>query len=174
MDKIQNVVYSEANEAKGGEGVGTVLGGFQIKRFLNDYQRWVSVQQANTSLSSIRTADELVSFITNAESEHIRVSVDLIRDMEMWMDVTIEEMIKTFKKHRLDTRSALLFIRENQERYLNRFHMIRCNEGHVQGLFPTNEGVDGDVMYCRYCDNEFEAPPKLHQTIVYNWIDQHA
>lgn len=153
--------------------MGTVLEGFQVKRYLADYQQWVNIQQANTSLSSIRTADELVSFITNAESEHIRVSDGLVRDMAMWMDVTIDEMVNTFRKHRLDTRSALLFLRENQERYFNRFHMIRCEDGHVQGLFPTDSGVDGDSMYCEYCNSEFTAPPKMHQQIVYNWIDHY-
>lgn len=151
--------------------MGVVIAGFQIRRFLHDYQDWVSRQQVDTSLSSIKTADELVSFIVNAESREIQTSVDLIRDMEMWMDVTIYEMIKTFRKHRLDARSALLFLRDNQERYFTRFNLIRCHEGHVQGLFPTNEGVDGDVMYCQYCDSEFQAPQKEHQTIVYNWIN---
>lgn len=153
--------------------MGTVLEGFQIKRFLNDYQQWITKQQANTTLSSIRTADELVSFITHGESEYIRVPQELVREMGMWMDVTIDEIAGTFRKHKMDTRSVLLFLRENQERYLNRFHMIKCDDGHVQGLFPTTEGVDGDTMYCQYCDKDFTAPPKMHQQIVYNWIDQH-
>lgn len=153
--------------------MGTVLEGFQIKRFLNDYQQWIIKQQANTTLSSIRTADELVSFITHGESEHIRISQELVRDMSMWMDVTIDEIAGTFRRYKLDTRSVLLFLRENQERYLNRFHMIRCEEGHVQGLFPTDEGIDGDEMYCQYCQKDFTAPPKMHQEIVYNWIERH-
>ena len=149
--------------------MGVVIGGFQVRRFLHDYQHWVSQQQADTSLSSIQTADELVSFIVNAESKQIPASSGLIREMEMWMDVTVDEMIKTFKTHQLDARSTLLFLRDNQERYFTRFNLIRCNEGHVQGLFPTNEGVDGDFMYCEYCESEFQTPPKIHQTIVYNW-----
>lgn len=151
--------------------MGAVLEGFQVKRFLNDYQRWVSQQQTNTSLSSIQTADELIAFITNAENETIRVTDDLVADMEMWMDVTVDEIIATFRKHGLNTKSALLFVRENQERYLTRSHMVRCPERHVQGLFPTDNGVDGDKMYCQYCDSHFTAPAKMHQEIVYNWIE---
>lgn len=160
-------------ENEGGDGVGTVVEGFQIKRFMNDYQQWIQTQQANTTLSSIRTADELVSFITHGESQHIRVSQDLVRDMGMWMDVTIDEITGTFRKHKMDTRSALLFLRENQERYLNRSHMVRCDDGHVQGLFPTNAGVDGDILHCEYCQKDFAAPPKMHQQVVYNWIEQY-
>lgn len=151
--------------------MGAVLEGFQVKRFLNDYQRWVNQQQSNASLSSIQTADELIAFITQGENELIRVTDDLVRDMALWMDVTIDEMVATFRKHKLNTRSALLFVRDNQERYLTRSHMVRCPDGHVHGIFPLDNGIDGGQMYCPYCNSEFQAPTKMHQQIVYNWID---
>lgn len=150
--------------------MGMIIQGFQVKRFLHDYQSWVQEEQSKTSLSSIQTADELVSFITNSEESYIVVTKSLLRDMEMWMDVTVDEMVNTFKKHGIHTKSMLLFIRENQERYLERSHLIKCVEGHVQGTFPMDNGVDGDKMYCPYCEKDFVAPTKMHQQVVYNWV----
>lgn len=158
-------------DGKGGIDVGMVLERFQVKRFLNDYQRWMNEQQSNTSLSTIQTADELVSFITNAESG-IHITDELVRDMEMWMDFSIHDIVMTFRKHKLNTKSALLFLRENQERYFTLSHLVKCPEGHVHGMYPPDSGVDGDELFCRYCEAEFKAPPKLHQLVVYNWIDQ--
>ncbi|WP_442637669.1 hypothetical protein [Rossellomorea marisflavi] len=153
--------------------MGELIEGFQVKRYLHDYQSWVQQKHAETSLSSLQTADELVSFITNSEEGYIVITTSLLREMEMWMDVTVEEMVKTFKKHNIDSKSMLLFLRENQERYLERSHLVKCDEGHVHGLFPTDNGVDGDTLYCEYCEREFIAPEKMHQLVVYNWLSNH-
>lgn len=150
-----------------------VMEGFQVMRMYRDYQKWAEAQHVATTLSSFQSPDDLISYITHQEEQPAPIPPALIRDMNHWMDVTIDEMIATFRRHGLNTHLWLRFLRQHHSQYFTPSHLVRCPERHVVGFFPVAEGVDAEEVYCMYCKENFTAPPKMHQVVVYNWIEQH-
>lgn len=141
---------------------------FVVRRFLKDFASWEQAYR-NSQPSAITSTQELVSLISNNKSMSSLDAKKIKCELVMWMDVTMDEMVASFRKQQIDVKHMLLFMKENQDRYFERGCLVKCHENHVVGIFPIYEGVDGGTDYCPYCERDVEMPLKIYQEVVYNW-----
>lgn len=141
---------------------------FIIRRFIQDFSVWEK-EYVGKSISSRTSTNDFVTYLV---AEGLTADMDaktLADEMAYWMDITMEDMVFTFRKLHINVKHVLLFIKENQNRYFERSHLAKCPQKHVLGIFPTNDGMDGGKGYCPYCEKEIEFPSKMNQQVVYNW-----
>lgn len=140
---------------------------FIIRRFIQDFNSWEK-SNSESYMSSMTSTNDLVTYLTSDLNTE-ETQKEMRRELEMWMDVTLEEMVSCFRKHKLEAKQLLLFLKENHDRYFERAHLVKCSEKHVMGTFPIDDGIDGGTSYCPYCEKDVAVPNKLHQQVVYNW-----
>lgn len=141
---------------------------FIVRRFMQDFARWEQ-EQIEQYTSSITSTHDLATYLTRKPLSSMSDVSGIQRELEMWTDMTVEEMVASFRKRNLDAKHFLLFLKENQNRYFDRSHMVKCSKKHVVGMFPLDDGIDGGTSYCPYCEADVEMPTKLHQQVIYNW-----
>lgn len=141
---------------------------FIVRRFIQDFARWEQ-EQMEQYASSITSTHDLATYLTSKPMASLTDIRDIQRELEMWTDMTVEEMVASYRQLNLDAKQFLLFLKENQQRYFERSHMVKCPNRHVIGLFPLDDGIDGGREFCPYCEKDVEMPTKLHQQVIYNW-----
>lgn len=141
---------------------------FIIRRFIKDFSAW-EIEYAKRYTSSMTSTNDLVSFLTGNTMTIDLNEKNIRKELESWMDVTVEEMVASFRKQKMETKHLLLFLKENHERYFDRSHLVKCSNKHVIGTFPLDDGIDGGASFCPYCEQDVQMPEKIHQQVVYNW-----
>lgn len=141
---------------------------FIIRRFIHDFALWEKSFVEKT-YSSMTSNNEILSHSTYDTLTGDKNAGSLANELSIWMDVTMDEMVITFRKLNMDVKHVILFLKENQDRYFDRSHLVQCENQHVIGSFPLDDGIDGGKGYCPYCETEVELPRKIHQHVVYNW-----
>lgn len=141
---------------------------FIIRRFIHDFAKWEKTFIEH-SYSSMTSTNEMMTHVTSENLTGDRNSSVLATELSVWMDVTMDEMVITLRKLNMDVKHVILFLKENQDRYFDRSHLVKCENKHVLGSFPIDDGIDGGKGYCPYCEMEVELPRKMHQQVVYNW-----
>ena len=98
---------------------------FIVRRFIQDFAGWEQ-EQIEQYASSITSTHDLATYLTRKPLSSISDVSGVQRELEMWTDMTVEEMVASFRKQNLDAKHFLLFLKENQDRYFDRSHLVKC------------------------------------------------